>query len=177
MLDWNIQLHKSTLIQVWRSHERVVQVVEKRHRVIVGPSSHWYLDGGHGSWVDPDPTKKDNPTVKPPFLDWCSPYKNWRQICSYEPLEGIPAQHHHLVYGGEVCFWAELTDSVTLDSKLWPRAAAAAEVLWTGPNKPDVDEYMTRRLAEFRERLVLQGLGAAMVQMEWSLRNVGGSLL
>jgi hexosaminidase len=116
LLDWNVKLPKSTLIQVWRFRGRVAQVLERGNRAIVGPSTHWYLDGGHGSWVDPGPKKKDNPDVKPSFLDWCNPYMNWRQVCSYDPFEGIPAQHHHLVYSGEACLWAELTDSVHIRS-------------------------------------------------------------
>lgn len=58
---------------------------------------------------------------------------------------------------------------------LWPRAAAAAEVLWRG--KADVGEAATRRLAEMRERLVARGVMAGMVQMEWGLRNQGGCIL
>ena len=58
---------------------------------------------------------------------------------------------------------------------LWPRAAAAAEVLWRG--KGDVGEATTRRLAEMRERLVARGVLAGMVQMEWGLRNQSGCIL
>ncbi len=58
---------------------------------------------------------------------------------------------------------------------LWPRAAAAAEVLWRG--KGEVGESSTRRLAEMRERLVARGVKAGIVQMEWGLRNQGGCTL
>jgi len=114
--------------------------------------------------------------VKPPFLDYCSPYKNWRHIYSYNPLEGIPQEHRHLIVGGEVHLWGELTDSVSLDSTMWPRVAAAAEVMWSGTGKM-ADEGTTRRLAELRDRLVAKGVGAGMVQMEWCLRNEGGCTL
>ena len=69
--------------------------------------------------------------------------------------------------------WNEMTDAVTLDVMLWPRAAAAAEVLWAGVGTP-VSEDTTRRLAELRERLLLEGVAAGVVQMEWCLRNKGG---
>ena len=68
--------------------------------------------------------------------------------------------------------WGELTDSITLDGTLWPRVAAAAEVMWSGATRMP-DESTTRRLAEFRERLVTKGVRAGMVQMEWCLRNQG----
>lgn len=48
--------------------------------------------------------------------------------------------------------WTKLTDGVSLDGMLWPRAAAAAEVLRRGKGK--VGEGVTRRLADARERLV-----------------------
>lgn len=38
------------------------------------------------------------------------------------------------VLGGEVCSWSEPTDDVTLDSKLWPRASAFGERLWSDPD-------------------------------------------
>ena len=123
--------------------------------------------------MDPSPSNPDTKT-KPPYPDWCPPYKNWRLVYDYDPLEGILDEHRHLVLGGEVHLWGELTDSVGLDGMLWPRVAAAAEVLWSGKGK--VEEGVTRRLAEMRERLVARGLGAGMVQMEWCLENPGGCL-
>ena len=70
--------------------------------------------------------------------------------------------------------FGELTDPVNLDGKLWPRAAAAAEIMWSGPVGPaGVEESVTRRLAEMRERLVLRGVQANMVQMTWCLQNIG----
>ena len=174
LLEWDLNLPKSTIIQTWRSQPSLAAVVKKGYRALFGPATHWYLDAGFGSWVDPDPSNPDTP-VKPPYLDWCSPYKNWRQICSYDPLEDVPDEHKHLVIGGEVSLWGELTDSVSLDGKLWPRAAAAAEVLWKG--KGTVNEDTTRRLAEMRERLLGRGISSSMVQMEWCLSHPGGSLL
>ena len=81
----------------------------------------------------------------------------------------------HLLVGGEVHLWSELTDSVNLDGKLWPRAAAAAEILWKGPvGVGGVSEGVTRRLAEWRERVVGKGVRAEVVQMTWCLMNEGG---
>ena len=77
----------------------------------------------------------------------------------------------YLVVGGEVHLWCELTDGINLDGMLWPRAAAAAEVLWRG--KGEVGERTTRSLAEMREKLVARGIGAGMVQMTWGLMHEG----
>lgn len=174
LLEWELELPANTIIQTWRSSASLAQVVTKGHRALFGPCEEWYLDCGYGTFIDPDPANVDSP-IKRPFHDWCGPYKNWRQIYSFDPLEEIPEEHRHLVVGGEFHLWGELTDSVNLDNMLWPRAAATAEVLWR--DKVDVGEAATRRLAEMRERLVARGFRAGMVQMEWGLMNKGSCTL
>ncbi|MCJ1416699.1 N-acetyl-glucosamine-6-phosphate deacetylase [Xylographa parallela] len=174
LLDWDLALPPSTIVQTWRKPASLAAVVARGYRALFGPSTHWYLDCGFGTWMDPQPSKPGDMRTKGPYADWCPPYKNWRLMYDYDPLEGIPDKDRHLVIGGEVHLWGELTDSVGLDGMLWPRVAAAAEVLWRG--KGELDEGVTRRLAEMRERLVARGTGAGMVQMEWCLKNPGGCL-
>jgi hexosaminidase len=173
ILKYAVTAPPNTIIQSWRSQESLAKIVAKGHKALFGPRQFWYLDAGFGDWMDPDPNNP-NSSAKPPFLDWNSPFKSWRQVYSYDPFEGIPEEHQALIVGGEVHLWCEQTDSITLDFKLWPRVAAAAEVLWKG--KGSLDEGVTRRLAEMRERLVLRGIRAEVVQMEWCLRNEGGGL-
>ena len=171
LLQWNLTLPPSTIVQTWVKPDSLAAVVSKGYRALFGSNTHWYLDCGHGTFLDPNTTNPNSP-IKSPYADWCSPYKSWRQVYSYNPMDGILDQYRHLVLGGEVNLFGELTDSVTLDGMLWPRAAAAAEVMWSGSGR-EVNEDATRRLAEFRERLVVRGLNAGMVQMEWCLRNQG----
>ena len=128
--------------------------------------------------MDPD-VSNNGTSVKRPFVDWGSPFNNWRHVYTYDPLEGIPEEHKHLVLGGEIHLWGELTDGTTLDFILWPRtaaaaAAAAAEVLWKG--RREASEDTTRRLAEMRERFIARGIHSGMVQMEWCLKNLAGCL-
>ncbi|KAL9608300.1 MAG: hypothetical protein Q9167_006855 [Letrouitia subvulpina] len=175
LLDWNLTLPLSTIVQTWRPTDALTAVLAKGHRALFGSNRHWYLDCGLGFHVDPDPSNPHSP-IKPPFLDSCSPYKNWREIYSYVPLDGIEDSLRHLILGGELHLWSELTDSITLDGMLWPRVAAAAEVMWSGGGKV-LDEETTRRLAEMRERLVARGIRAGMVQMEFCLRNKGSCKL
>lgn len=177
VLDWNLTLpHQTVIIQTWRggdSSNALASILDKGYKTLFGSNAHWYLDCGHGSFVDPiDPADPASP-VKPPYLDYCTPYKNWRHMYAYDPLAGIPHSQRHLVVGGEAHLWGELTDSVNLDGMLWPRVAAAAEVMWSASGgKPD--ESTTRRLADMRERLVARGVRAGVVQMEWCLRHEGG---
>lgn len=113
LLEWELELPANTIIQTWRSSASLARVVAKGHRALFGPCEEWYLDSGYGTFIDPDPTNVDSP-MKRPFHDWCGPYKNWRQILSFDPFKGIPEEHRHLVVGGEVHLWGELTDSVNL---------------------------------------------------------------
>lgn len=172
LLDWDLQFSPETIFQAWRPGA-LKAIVAKGHRALFGACEDWYLDCGFGTFIDPSDSN-DSP-IKWPYADWCAPYKNWRQIQSYDPLADIPEELQHLVIGGEVHLWGELTDGICLDFMLWPRVAAAAEMMWRG--KGEVGEATTRRLAEMRERLVKLGVRTGMVQMEWGLRNPGGCVL
>ena len=66
--------------------------------------------------------------------------------------------------------WSETIDNTNFDSLLWPRASAAGEVLWSGRRDPATGQNRTQldaapRLNEFRERMVLRGVGSSPVQM------------
>ena len=177
VIDWNLTLPQDVIIQTWRGNDdnALAAILNKGYKTLFGSNAHWYLDCGHGSFVDPESSNSDSP-VKPPYVDYCSPYKNWRHMYAYNPVANIPQSQRHLIMGGEAHLWGELTDSVNLDGMLWPRVAAAAEVMWSAPGKK-ADESTTRRLADMRERLVMRGVGAGVVQMEWCLRHEGGCRL
>lgn len=176
LIEWDLRFPPNTIFQTWRP-DGLRKVVDKGHLALFGEYNEWYLDSGFGTFIDPVLDDDTNPSpIKYPFADWCPPYKNWRRVLVYNPLKDIPEDKYHLVVGGEVHLWTELTDSVTLDFMLWPRAAAAAEMMWRGgpgKEKVEVGEPTTRRLAVMRERLVKRGIRAGVVQLEWALRNPG----
>ena len=179
ILDYNLTLPRDTIVQAWRGatpdrRSSLAELVGRGHRAIFGSNDHWYLDCGLGGWIDRDVSNPESP-IKSPFLDYCAPYKNWREVLDYEPLKDIPKSQQHLVVGGEIHMWGEQTDGANLDSSLWPRVAAAGEVLWSG--KGAVGENATRRLAEMREWLVQKGVGAGPVQVTWCLMNPGNCVL
>lgn len=60
--------------------------------------------------------------------------------------------------GGEVALWSEQADSTVLDSRLWPRASALAESLWSGNR----DERGVKD--RWRYRMVKRGIGAEHIQ-------------
>jgi N-acetyl-beta-hexosaminidase len=89
----------------------------------------------------------------------------------YDPLLNITEDKQHLVVGGEVHLWSEQTDPVNLDEMIWPRAAAAGEVLWSGrkdaagTNRSLI--HAAPRLNEWRERLVHRRVSAHPIQPLW----------
>lgn len=193
VLEWNISLpmtnstQQSTLVQVWINSHDIEAVLKKGHRVIFGDYNNWYLDCGYGTFINPYPsgvsppgvpygTNGSVPTIiKDPFLDYCNPMKNWRHIYMYNPLQNITDSNlQNMVEGGEVLLWSEQTDPVDVDYKLWPRAAAAAEVLWAGPRNTSMIVDASKRLGRWRERVVTDlGVAASPVQMTWCLMEGG----
>lgn len=67
--------------------------------------------------------------------------------------------------------WAELVDGTSIDPKLWPRAAAAAERLWSNPAKDSLQA--TKRMLRHRERLVIRGIKADALVPKWCYQNEG----
>ncbi|KAI4726057.1 putative cytochrome 52A4 [Aureobasidium sp. EXF-10728] len=172
LLTWNLTLESDVVIQTWQSDEAVAETVSKGHKALVGNYNYWYLDCGHGQWLDfyPDVSQQYYP-----YNDYCAPLHNWRVMYAYDPLNGVPANLTHLVLGGEVHIWSEQTDPVNIDRQVWPRACAAAEVLWSGA-KDEQGQNRSQitaspRLSEMRERLVARGIGAEPIQMPFCTQN------
>lgn len=75
------------------------------------------------------------------------------------------------VIGGETALWTEQVDSVLVDVKIWPRAAALAERLWAEPDSTWF--HAEQRMLKHRERLVKRGIAAESLQPEWCMQNQG----
>ena len=74
LLDYNLTLESDVIVQTWRAGTKVTrsalaEVVNRGYKALFGPHSHWYLDCGHGGWLDPDPGNPKSP-VKSPFTDY-----------------------------------------------------------------------------------------------------------
>jgi hexosaminidase len=75
-----------------------------------------------------------------------------------DPLQGVPDSLASRVLGGEAAMWTEFADSVIFDSRVWPRAAAVAERLWSPAALTQSVPDMYRRLAFVSGELEALGL-------------------
>ncbi|KAI1168706.1 glycoside hydrolase family 20 protein [Nemania serpens] len=159
--SYNVTVGKDVVIQSWLGDEAIAALTAQGHKVITSNYNYWYLDCGRGQWLN---FGQDQIASFYPFPDWCSPYKNWRLVYSYDPRANLSAEQAKLVLGGELAGWSESIDDATIDDILWPRASAAGEVLWSSPEGRTQLEAAPR-LAEFRERLIARGIKSGTVHM------------
>ncbi|KAF9382666.1 hypothetical protein CPC16_009236 [Podila verticillata] len=162
-LEHNIQLPESTIVQVWKNAGNAKKIIEQGRPVILSSVEYWYLDCGSGDWL-----------VGSQGQSWCG-FTNWQRVYSYSLTDKLTPEQQKMVYGGEICMWAEQTDSSNLDSNLWPRSAAAAEVLWSGSHDSEGELrpllQAARRLSAVRERLVEMGVRAAPIFPSWCSKH------
>ena len=122
---------KDIVIQSWRGQDSLAEVARQGYRGIL--SSGYYLDAMA-------------PAAQHYLVD---------------PLAGAdatltPAQQK-LILGGEACMWEEFASDETIESRIWPRAAAIAERLWSPQQVQDVNS-MYRRMAAISAHLEELGL-------------------
>merc|ERR1712002_523808 len=168
------------IIQIWSSvnDSVIAHLVDQGFQVIFTPYDTNYLDCGYGSWVG-----EGN--------NWCSPYKGWKTIYQMNPfnvlkklnvtLDSAPATTRNpirttvspreLVLGGAVAMWSEQVDEHSVEAKVWPRAAALAERMWSNPTS----EWRAAegRFINNRDRMVNLGIGADAEQPRWCHQNDG----
>ncbi|KAG0260820.1 hypothetical protein DFQ27_003300 [Actinomortierella ambigua] len=193
---------KDVIMQSWNNGvDNIHALVKKGYDVVVTSADFFYLDCGHGGYVTND--ARYNQQYKPPMNEtltkafdavaeynnpysptltnyggagasWCAPYKTWQRIYSYDFTWGLNDEEAKKVIGGEAAMWAEQVDATNLDTKVWPRAAALAELLWSGNRDSKGDKRTTElsaRIFEFRERLVDLGLNASPLVPKFCIQN------
>uniref|UniRef100_A0A8D0YNE3 Beta-hexosaminidase n=1 Tax=Sus scrofa TaxID=9823 RepID=A0A8D0YNE3_PIG len=139
VFDNKVKVRPDTIIQVWREEIPVKYMKEMELVTLAGfralLSAPWYLN--HITY-GPD----------------------WKEVYMVEPLafEGTPEQKA-LVIGGEACMWGEYVDSTNLVPRLWPRAGAVAERLWSNKAVTNLD-FAFKRLTHFRCELLRRGVQA-----------------
>ena len=92
------------------------------------------------------------------YLDAMAPAKKYYSV---DPMSNADAtltlDQQKRILGGEACMWAEFVTDDNIDSRIWPRAAAISERLWSASEVEDVNS-MYIRLSAVSRYLELLGL-------------------
>ncbi|XP_050316391.1 chitooligosaccharidolytic beta-N-acetylglucosaminidase-like isoform X2 [Anthonomus grandis grandis] len=144
------------VIQVWDGSGdlSIPPLLSNGYNILLSNYDATYLDCGFAAWVSSG-------------NNWCTPYKGWQELYDNKP-EKIAGIYKKQVLGGITALWSEQAGSTSVDNKVWPRAAAYAETLWTEPTG-DYSEAEERMLIH-RDRLVKLGIDADEIQPEWCRR-------
>ncbi|XP_023278077.1 beta-hexosaminidase subunit beta isoform X2 [Seriola lalandi dorsalis] len=150
VFDNGVKLKPDTVVHVWiggGSNEEMGKVTAAGYTTIL--SAPWYLD-------------------------YISYGQDWQRYYKVEPLNfnGTEAQKK-LVIGGEACLWGEYVDGTNLTPRLWPRASAVAERLWSAKEVTDINDAFNR-LSVHRCRMVERGIPAEPLFSSYCPREYKG---
>jgi len=159
-------LRRDVVVQAWRGAGALHRAVRAGHDAIL--SAGWYLDhlygarhlhaveplAGPGEIVAAQRAVESDPAV--------APIRSILEVAHRWPddpagLTEFAPDDARRVLGGEACLWSELVTSDNLDQRIWPRAAAVADRLWSpavGVAGPDDLERGLARLDAGLERTV-----------------------
>ena len=79
-------------------------------------------------------------------------------IPDFPVVPPLTPESERRIVGGEAAMWSEAVSAGTIDSRIWPRAAAVAEKLWSPAELTDDAEDMYRRLVHVSAFLTMRGV-------------------
>ncbi|EAU86209.2 beta-hexosaminidase [Coprinopsis cinerea okayama7 len=161
VLDHKVTLSNDTVAMVWISSQHAKAVAQRGHRLIHAASDYFYLDCGGGGWIGNNPNGNS----------WCDPFKTWQKAYSFNPRANLTEEEAKLVLGGQQLLWAEQSGPSNLDPIVWPRAAASAEVFWSGHGRDG--RTALPRLHDLAYRFVQRGVRAIPLQPQWCALRPG----
>jgi hexosaminidase len=175
---------KDIILQTWNGGlDNIKTLTSNGYDIIVSSSDWLYLDCGFGGWVSNDPRYNvmSNPDPNTPNFNfggtggsWCGPYKTWQRIYDYDFATNLTVEEAKRIIGVTAPLWSEQVDDAVISSKMWPRAAALAELAWSGNKNAlgakRVTEF-TQRILNFREYLVANGVQASPLMPKYCLQH------
>ncbi|XP_069564829.1 beta-hexosaminidase subunit alpha isoform X1 [Brachyistius frenatus] len=139
VFDYHERIPKDTVLHIWKGEpasyqDELSRITKAGMRVLL--AAPWYIN--HISYG-----------------------QDWRNYYTVQPQNFTGTEEQKkLVIGGEVCMWGEYVDATNLTPRLWPRASAAAERLWSDEKQTTSVEKAFPRLQNFRCKLLRRGIQA-----------------
>jgi len=133
----NVTLAPQTVVEVWRGSDytTLMEVLKAGFPAVM--AGFWYLDHLEDTWDTFYVQEIDNGQIPSDLLE--------------------------LVIGGEACMWGEWVDANNWESRVFPRATAVAEVLWSSEAYPRIPIWNSRRFHAWRCRMNRRGFNVESV--------------
>jgi hexosaminidase len=131
VFNLNLTITANTIVDVWKGFDKYTIQNATNQNFRVILSGCWYLDHLDNTWED-------------------------YYACNPRNFTG----NKDLMIGGHASMWGEHVDASNFISRVWPRASAAAERLWTGDVENGPSKSIADRIHNFRCRMIQQGFAA-----------------
>jgi hexosaminidase len=138
---------ESDILQYWGSSTNIhtLKSTYPNNFFVLSPVDYYYLDCGYGNKYGGN--------------SWCDPMKTFWQIYQFEPSDYLTDSS---VLGGEGTAWSELFNEHNIHSRLWPRAAAIGDKLWSDKVPTNLVE-IKNRLDGFADYLNGKGIATSPI--------------
>lgn len=149
-VDNGVTLASDSIVAVWKDknldssmgywQDYIASVAKKNYQIIL--SACWYLN----------------------YINYPYPGMDWEKYYTCDPknFNGTEAEKD-LVIGGQANIWGEFVDKTNVLSRMWPRASAIAERLWSDPEATNDVDSARHRLDVQRCRMLRRGIPAAPI--------------
>ena len=126
-------LAPNATVMSWRGEAGGIEAAKAKHKVIMTPNSHLYLD-----YYQEDPTQSEKKQI--------GGYLPLEKVYSYDPLpKELTTEEQSYIYGVQANLWTEyVMDENHAAYMLFPRILALSEVAWTDPEYKSWESFRKR---------------------------------
>lgn len=137
------ELPRQTMVMNWHGVNKGIAAAKKGHDVVFTPVSNCYFDYRQCSIAEHQAKGYGFPT-------WAGEL-NLQKVHALDPLAGIPAEFQKHIFGVQGNLWTEsVVTPEEMEWKLWPRAAAIAEIGWSGGKAHPYEDFKRRVDADMK---------------------------
>jgi len=120
-------LAEDAAVMSWLEPKSGIQAAVAGHDVVMATHTYCYFD--YTQDIPNDPHDVLPPGVKGNVLPI-------EKVYSFDPCADVPESAQRHILGGQTFLWSEQVPNESwIQWKMWPRALAMSEVLWSGPRK------------------------------------------